>query len=77
MGKGAPVLIATRIDKEDGWNSYTKLTDQLDQHVFVLNEEVQKTFDLEVTPSLIYADNKEHVFVVEEFGPIEGLPKEK
>lgn len=70
MGKPNPVLIATRIDKEEGWKSYKSLTDRLDQHVFVLTSDVQERFEIEATPSVVTADNQKHVFVVEELGPI-------
>lgn len=69
-GKQAPVLIATRIDKEKGWDSYKLLTDLFDQHVFVLNDEVRRTFDLQATPSVVRGDNEAHVFLVEELGPL-------
>lgn len=81
-GRPAPVLIATRIDKNVGWDSYTKLTDRLDQHVFLMPQEVKDQFQLEMTPSVVTADNTKHVFKIEELGPLEneadesGLSKE-
>lgn len=74
-GKPAPVLIATRIDKEKGWDSYKSLTDLFDQHLFVLNDEVKNTFEIEATPTVIRADNREHVFLVEELGPVDDNKK--
>ena len=74
-GKPAPVLIATRIDKEKGWDSYKSLTDLFDQHLFVLNDEVKNTFEIEATPTVIRADNREHVFLVEELGPVDDSKK--
>ena len=71
MGATPPVLIATRIDREEGWDAYKALTDRFDQHVFILNEDVARTFDLEATPSLVRADNAAHVFIVEELGPLD------
>ena len=76
-GKPAPVLIATRIDKEKGWDSYKSLTDLFDQHLFVLNDEVKNTFEIEATPTVIRADNRQHVFLVEELGPVGQLPLPK
>ena len=72
QGRPAPVLIATRIDKNVGWDSYTKLTDRLDQHVFLMPQEVKDQFQLEMTPSVVTADNQKHVFKIEELGPLEN-----
>lgn len=75
MGKGKPTLIGTKIDKERGWDSYTEITDRFDAHLFILTPDIEETFNLEVTPSVISADNTKHVFVVEELGPVEQKNK--
>ena len=77
MGKPNPVLIATRIDKEKGWDSYKALTDRMQEHVYVLNTDVQERFEIEATPSVVTADNTKHVFVVQELGPIDPVKTEK
>lgn len=65
-----PILIATQINKEVGWDSYKKVTDHFDRHVFMLTEDVQKTFKIEATPSYVTADHKDLVFLVKELGPL-------
>ena len=77
MGKPNPVLIATRIDKEKGWDSYKALTDRMQEHVYVLNTDVQERFEIEATPSVVTADNTKHVFVVQELEPIDPVKTEK
>lgn len=60
------VLIATQMEKENGWDAYEALTSELDAHVFVLTPEVEYLWHIEKTPSIITADNKRHVFQVVE-----------
>ncbi|KZL22682.1 TrbC family F-type conjugative pilus assembly protein [Pseudovibrio sp. Ad37] len=59
-------LIATRIDKEDGWGSYEEITEYLQEHVYLLTPDIKRTFELEFTPSLVTAADLH--FQVEEFG---------
>ncbi len=70
-GLATPVMIATQIDKAKDWNGYKELTDRLDAHVFVLTPEVKHQWRIEKTPSVVTADNRRHVFLVQELGPIE------
>jgi len=69
-GRMQPILIATQIDKDAGWDSYKKVTDHFDHHVFILTDEIQKTFKIEATPSYVTADHKALVFKIEELGPL-------
>ncbi|CAM5561254.1 TrbC family F-type conjugative pilus assembly protein [Eoetvoesiella caeni] len=61
---GKIVYIATKIDKESGWDNYTALTKQLSAPVYLLTPDVRKRFELEYTPSIITA-NSTH-FIVRE-----------
>ena len=71
-GLAAPVMIATQIDKAKDWDGYKELTDRLDAHVFLLTPEVKHRWRIEKTPSVVTADNRRHVFLVQELGPIEA-----
>lgn len=56
--------IVTRLDREKGWDSYTKTTDTFNAPVFLLTPDVAQRFDLEYVPSIITAQGKR--FVVQE-----------
>lgn len=71
-GEKAPVLIATQVEKNKGWDGYQALTDLMDAHVFVMTPEIEYQWHIERTPSVITADNERHVFIVREVGPIEN-----
>lgn len=68
-GLPAPVLIATQMSKENGWDGYKDLTDRLDAHVFMMTPEVEFQWRIEKTPTVVTADNNRHVFLVKELGP--------
>ena len=71
-GKFNLVLIATQMDKDKSWEGYKALTDRLDQHVFMMTPEVEYQWRIEKTPAVVTADNKRHIFLVEELGPLES-----
>jgi conjugal transfer pilus assembly protein TraW len=60
------ILIATRLPREDGWESLKKLERRLKHPVFLLSPDVHARFELEYAPAKAYADNDRKVFVVEE-----------
>ena len=66
-------LLVTQMDRKRGWDAYTEITELFDEPIFLLTPEVKARFEIEVTPSLVTADNKAHVFVIEEL----ANPKEK
>ena len=66
-------LLVTQMDRKRGWDAYTEITERFDEPIFLLTPEVKARFEIEVTPSLVTADNKSHVFVIEEL----AHPKEK
>jgi conjugal transfer pilus assembly protein TraW len=57
-------LIVTRFARDKGWDSYTKITDHFDAEVFILTPDIQSRFELEVTPSIVTAEQNR--FVIEE-----------
>lgn len=60
------ILIATRLPREDGWESLKKLEQRLKHPVFLLSPDVLSRFELEYAPAKVYADNDRKVFIVEE-----------
>ncbi|MDO4937294.1 MAG: TrbC family F-type conjugative pilus assembly protein [Sutterellaceae bacterium] len=68
-GLPAPVLIATQMAKESGWDGYKDLTDRLDSHVFMMTPEIEYQWRIEKTPTVVTADNRRHIFLVKELGP--------
>ena len=64
--------IVTRLDQEDGWESYKEVTDALDAPVFLLTPDVQQRFELEYVPSIVTA--KQDRFVIQELADREGEP---
>ncbi|MBQ9239744.1 MAG: hypothetical protein IJ164_00240 [Duodenibacillus sp.] len=71
-GRPYPVLIATQVNKASGWDSYKELTDHFDRHVYILTSDVQESFDIRATPSVVSADHQALEFLIEELGPIEA-----
>ncbi len=59
-------LIATQMDKTDGWKAYETLTETLDSHVYVIVPEIEYTWHIERTPTVVTADNERKVFIVKE-----------
>lgn len=57
-------FIVTRLDREQGWDSYKRVTDAVDAPVYLLTPDVAESFALAATPSVITAQGKR--FVVEE-----------
>lgn len=64
--------IVTRMDREKGWDSYTKTSDTFDAPVFLLTPDVAQRFELEYVPSIITAQGKR--FVVEELADRRNEP---
>lgn len=75
-GRTGLVLIATQIDGSREWEGYVELTDRLDSHVFVMTPEIEYTWRIERTPSVVTADNARHVFLVRELGRLDGTEHE-
>lgn len=64
------MLLATDMVKDEtGWDAYTRLTDRLDSHVYLLTPEVRERFLLRATPSVVTGDNERKLFVVREIAP--------
>lgn len=75
QGINQVMFLATETDKEGGWDYYNDLSDQLDEHVFLLTPDVKERFRLEYTPSLVQANNKQFM-VTELHVPSEPEPTE-
>lgn len=46
-------FIATRLDRETGWDSYKEITDRLDAPVFLLSSDIVSRFEVEYAPTVI------------------------
>lgn len=57
--------IATELNIEDGWKSYTRITDSLAAPIFLLTPDVKNRFDIRATPSVVTSFDKK--FEVTEF----------
>ena len=66
---GQVVWIATEFDTAKGWDSYTDITELLDAPVYLVMPEIIDRWHLQVTPSVITADNNTKKFIVEEIAP--------
>lgn len=56
--------LVTQFDKENGWDSYTAISDALDAPIYLLTSDVKKRFQIEKVPTVITAD-KTHFIVTE------------
>lgn len=52
-------FLVTQIDREKGWDFYNELSDELDAHIFMLNNDIISRFHLEATPSIVQAKDKQ------------------
>lgn len=63
-GVARMTFIATELDADEGWDSYTKVSDTFDAPIYLLTPDVKERFALEYTPSVITSDGKD--FIVRE-----------
>src|SRR5699024_5704285 len=56
--------IATRFDREKGWDSYQAVSDRFEAPIYLLTPDLVSRFKLEHTPSIITAKDKK--FIVQE-----------
>lgn len=57
-------FIATELDADEGWDSYTAVSDAFDAPIYLLTPDVKERFALEFTPSVITSDGED--FIVRE-----------
>ena len=57
-------FIATELDADEGWDSYTEVSDAFDAPIYLLTPDVKERFALEFTPSVITSDGED--FIVRE-----------
>ena len=73
LGDGAgtlrPVYLATRLDREAGWEGFRAIEDALDETVYLLTPDVRERFALERVPASVEAAGR--VFLVREHPPEE------
>ncbi|EGV16251.1 TrbC family F-type conjugative pilus assembly protein [Thiocapsa marina] len=64
-----PVYLATRLDREAGWEGFHALEDALDEPVYLLTADVRERFALERVPASV--ESADRVFLVREHPPEE------
>jgi conjugal transfer pilus assembly protein TraW len=62
-----PVYLATRLDRDTGWEGVRELEDTLDEPVYLLTPEVRERFALERAPATVEASGR--FFLVREYPP--------
>lgn len=68
------MLIATEIDRDEGWKHFESVQERLDAPVYMLKPDIAQRFALERTPSLVTAENLH--FVVHEIVAKEQEPND-
>jgi len=63
IGNFPVTWIATQLDREKGWDSHVGVSDALEEHVYLLPPDVRDRFELEYTPSILFAKNKKFEIV--------------
>jgi conjugal transfer pilus assembly protein TraW len=62
-----PVYIATRFDRDAGWDGFNSVEDALNDPVYLLTPDLRQRFSLDRVPSTVEARGR--VFIVREFPP--------
>lgn len=57
-------------DSETGWNEYEKLVRTFNQRIYLMPDNLPHELGIQVTPTVISADNERYVLVLEELGKI-------
>lgn len=72
-GVGRLTYLATRMDREAGWDGYRRLSDRVDAPVYLVTPEIVERFEIEHTPSIVTSDGQR--FVVSELAArVGGAP---
>jgi len=72
IGNFPVTWIATRLDREKGWDSHVQISDELDEHVYLLPTDVRDRFQIKHTPTILFARDKK--FEIVEIGLGEDTP---
>jgi conjugal transfer pilus assembly protein TraW len=59
------VVVTTKVDREDGWNSYGQMMEVMQQPVYLLQEIMVERFGLQTVPAVV--EGGERVLVVNEY----------
>ena len=57
-------------DSENGWNEYSKLVQTFKQRIYLMPDNLPYELGIQVTPTVISADNERHILILEELGRI-------
>jgi len=63
IGNFPVTWIATQLDREKGWDSHVQISDELDEHVYLLPTDVRDRFELEHVPTILFARDKKFEIV--------------
>ncbi|WP_406018214.1 hypothetical protein, partial [Succinivibrio sp.] len=58
-------LILTKLDRQKGWKAYEQITKTMDAKIYLLQNDIKTSFQLEASPCLVY--QQERYFAVEEY----------
>lgn len=61
------VVILSRVAREQGWDGFAALQNEIDHAAYVLRDDVRSRFAIDFVPSVVTADR--HSFYIEEFAP--------
>lgn len=61
------VVIVSRVAREQGWDGFAALQNEIDHAAYVLRDDVRSRFAIDFVPSVVTADR--HSFYIEEFAP--------
>lgn len=61
------MVLATRMNRTQGWDFYEQLQDELDHHIYLLMPDLKRRFNLQAVPSKVTADNARSLFIIEEY----------
>lgn len=62
---GSVVVVTTKVDREDGWNSYGQMMELMQQPVYLLQEIMVERFGLQKVPAVV--EGGDRVLVVNEY----------
>lgn len=61
------LVILSRVAREQGWDGFAALQNEIDHAAYVLRDDVRSRFAIDFVPSVVTADR--HSFYIEEFAP--------
>ncbi|HIF9538153.1 TPA: TrbC family F-type conjugative pilus assembly protein, partial [Photobacterium damselae] len=63
----ATTYVTTKVKREQKWKAIKNVESEIGYSVYLLNSDLIKAFNLKSIPSIVTADNSNHVFNIQEF----------